>query len=41
MYIYIQYFLILDSLDKKYEMKNEFDKVISNTESAFFKVFIY
>lgn len=27
-----------DSLDKKYEVKSEFDKVIQNTEGAFLKV---
>lgn len=27
-----------ESIDKKYEIKNEFDKVISNTEGAFIKV---
>jgi hypothetical protein len=27
-----------DSLDKKYEIKSEFDKVIGNTENAFNKV---
>ena len=27
-----------ESLDKKYDVKNEFDKVIQNTEGAFVKV---
>jgi hypothetical protein len=29
-----------ESLQKKAEVRNEFDKVISNTESAYFKVII-
>lgn len=31
---------IEESLDRKYEIKNEFDKVIGNTENAFSKVYI-
>ena len=34
----VNYFL--DSLEKKYELKNEFDKVVQNTEGAFIKVFL-
>jgi len=29
----------LDNLDKNYEIKGEFDRVINNTENAFNKVF--
>ena len=31
---------ILESLDKKYEIKNDFDRVINNTEGAFLKVIL-
>lgn len=33
--------LHLESLEKKYEIKNEFDKVIGNTENAFVKVLYF
>ena len=31
-------FIDIDSLSRKYEIKDEFDKVINNTESAFIKL---
>jgi hypothetical protein len=30
--------LIVENLDKKYEIKEDFDKIIGNTENAFMKV---
>ena len=33
------YFKILDSLENKYQLKVEYDRVIGNTENAFIKVY--